>query len=198
MEKKQQTDYNDVFLTRNLLANIPLVEKGARLPKETMAAVMLLRVAYGKRVDEFEADMAEVLRGLKKEGYDERAQAVARMEDTDRRQREHDQWDGTGEQPAAPTDEERRQADETRAAADDFRRERAELEEAYMEARRKKAAEPVAVKNGRLTQQEYADVCGLLGAEGDMDFRVPGSGQEPVKMPREYFLGLVAASLVAD
>lgn len=189
--------YNDIFLRRNLLINIPLMQDGNKLPKGTAASVMLLRVAYQNKVDEFIKTIQDVQKALKKDGYDDRAQAVAEMRRTDAKQQAHDQWDGTGEQPAAPTEEELAKAEKTRAdILPDFEAEKQELEEATQEAQTKKAAEKVEMKNATLTRSELADLYELLGTDGTIDYHTPGK-DEADPMPREMFLGLIAANLVA-
>lgn len=188
--------YNDIFNRRNILANIPLALDGNRLPKQTAASVMLLRVAYQNKVDEFVKFIQDVQRGLKKEGFDERAQSVAEMKGIDERRRKAEEWDGEGEQPAMPSKEELEKADKTRETLDDFEAERRELEDATLEAQRKKAEEKVDMKNGTLTRQELADIYDLLGAEGDIAYSVPGMS-EPTTVPREWLLGLIASNLVA-
>lgn len=188
--------YNDIFNRRNILVNIPLALDGNRLPKQTAASVMLLRVAYQNKVDEFVKFIQDVQRGLKKEGFDERAQAVAEMKGIDERRRKAEEWDGEGEQPVMPSKEELERADKTRETLADFEAERRELEDATLEAQRKKAEEKVDMKNGTLTRQELADIYDLLGAEGDIAYSVPGMS-EPTTVPCEWLLGLIASNLVA-
>ena len=52
--------YEEAFYKRVILANIPLVYEGRKLPKSETASVMLMRVAYNKIVDEFQEDMRKV------------------------------------------------------------------------------------------------------------------------------------------
>ena len=84
--------YEEFFMNRAILNNIPLVFEGRRLGKSEVASVMLMRVAYNKKTEEFNKCMEDVLKGLKKEGFDERAQAIAAMEDVDRRKKASEEW----------------------------------------------------------------------------------------------------------
>lgn len=163
-------NYNRVFQVNNVLVNIPLSMEGRKLPGKTAASVMLLRVAYGKKVNEFETDMQEVVKGLKKEGFDERARRYSLPEDDKERM----------------TDEQQRK---------DFESERKELEDAYLEARKRKAEENVEMKCGTLTRDELADLYEVVGTEGVMMMSVPYA-DKPIEVGREGFLQMVAEMLV--
>ncbi len=194
--------YNDIFFRNRIVANIPLVFEGRKLPKSETASVMLIRVAYNNKVQEFEKDMEEVLKGLKKEGFDDRAHAIAEMESIDARMKAAKEWkkgqkgeDGKPvEKPEMPSDEELKKADETRATKEEFETEKKELEEEYVTARQKRAEQKVEVKNGMFSRSEYAEICEVIGYEGEIE--VSGFADVPVKIPREEFLGMIAAHLV--
>ncbi len=194
--------YNDIFFRNRIVANIPLVFEGRKLPKSETASVMLIRVAYNNKVQEFEKDMEEVLKGLKKEGFDDRAHAIAEMESVDARMKAAKEWkkgqkgeDGKPvEKPEMPSDEELKKADETRATKEEFEAEKKELEEEYVTARQKRAEQKVEVKNGMFSRSEYAEICEVIGYEGEIE--VSGFADVPVKIPREEFLGMIAAHLV--
>lgn len=194
--------YNDIFFRNRIVANIPLVFEGRKLPKFETASVMLIRVAYNNKVQEFEKDMEEVLKGLKKEGFDDRAHAIAEMESIDARMKAAKEWkkgqkgeDGKPvEKPEMPSDEELKKADETRATKEEFEAEKKELEEEYVTARQKRAEQKVEVKNGMFSRSEYAEICEVIGYEGEIE--VSGFADVPVKIPREEFLGMIAAHLV--
>lgn len=194
--------YNDVFLRSNIASNIPLVFEGRKLPKAETASVMLLRVAYSGKVEEYQKCLEEVLKGLKKEGFDDRARAVAEMESVDARAKAAKEWkkgdtdkDGKpAEKPEMPTAEELEKAEKTRETVEEFEKEKKELEEAYMEAQQKKSEEKVDFKNGTLTRAEFEEICELIGTEGDIEVR--GFSDTPVKLPKEQFLGMVASKLV--
>lgn len=194
--------YNDIFFRNRIVANIPLVFEGRKLPKSETASVMLIRVAYNNKVQEFEKDMEEVLKGLKKEGFDDRAHAIAEMESVDARMKAAKEWkkgqkgeDGKPvEKPEMPSDEELKKADETRTTKEEFEAEKKELEEEYVTARQKRAEQKVEVKNGMFSRSEYAEICEVIGYEGEIE--VSGFADVPVKIPREEFLGMIAAHLV--
>lgn len=194
--------YNDIFFRNRIVANIPLVFEGRKLPKSETASVMLIRVAYNNKVQEFEKDMEEVLKGLKKEGFDDRAHAIAEMESIDARMKAAKEWkkgqkgeDGKPvEKPEMPSDEELKKADETRATKEEFEAEKKELEEEYVTARQKRAEQKVEVKNGMFSRSEYAEICEVIGYEGEIE--VSGFADVPVKISREEFLGMIAAHLV--
>lgn len=194
--------YNDIFTRKAILNNIPLVFEGRKLGKSEVASLMLIRVAYDRKTDEFNKFMEDVLKGLKKEGFDERSQAVQQMEDVDRRKKAADEWkegdkDSDGkpmEKPAIPTKEELEKADKTRETKADYDKELEELNESYMEARNKKLEEETTITGGTFTRAEYAEICGLIGSEGDIE--LTGFSTEAVKIPRAQLLNMIAAHLV--
>lgn len=161
--------YNDIYNRRNILLNIPLSFEGRRLGKETAANVMLLRVDYQHKLDEYFKIMQEVENGLKSEGYEERAKAYHRMKEG-----------------KTPKDEEQMKA---------FEEEQTAYLDALDEARKKKADEPVEMKNGKLTKEDLADIYDLIGAEGSISYQDAGSGKE-METSREDFLSLIAYNLV--
>lgn len=195
--------YNEVFFKNNIVANIPLVFESRKLPKSETASVMLIRVAYSNKIREYEKCMEEVLKGLKKEGFDDRAQAIAEMESIDARVKDAKNWkqdqkneDGKPvEQPEMPSSEELEKAEKTRETKEEFEAERKELEEAYIEARRKKGDEKIDIKNAMFTKSEYAEICELIGCDGEIDF-VSIFNNEKGKLGKETFLGMIAANLV--
>ena len=73
----------EMFLKRLTLLNITLSLEGKELPSELKAKIMLMRVAYDKAAKAFDDDMQQVLKEIKKEGYDERAQRINRMKEVD-------------------------------------------------------------------------------------------------------------------
>lgn len=188
--------YREIITNRNLLNNVPLLFEGRKLPKSTAASLMLLRVSYNNKVDEYIKTLDEVKKGLKKDGYDEREQAVQQMEDIDRRKKAADEWkEGSeGEKPAAPTEEEIEKAEKTRSTLKDFEAEKKELEDAVNEASNKKLDEKVDMKNGKLTKDEFADIYEVIGVEGTLPVEFPGQPQG--ELPREVFLGWIAQNVV--
>lgn len=164
----------------NLLANVPL--KG--LDGKSTADIILLRVAYDRKADELRDFMADVARKLKPEGYDDRAQRVARMEDVERRQEEGGDH--------APTPEELAEAEETRKTAlETHERERQELETRFQEAQRKKMDEDTEVDGGALPRDTFNALCQQVGAEGAMPLALPGR-EEPVMVGKAQLLAWLA------
>lgn len=189
--------YNDVFLRRNILINIPLVNNGVKLPKSTAASVMLLRVAYQQKVDEFIKIIEDVQKGFKKDGYEERARNVAEMRDIDEREKKAKSWkesDG-GERPKMPSKEELEKAENTRKTLVDFEEEQKELIEHTQEAQDKHSKDTVDMKNCTLTKSELADIYEVIGADGEMEYSVPNQ-TDNFKVSCEWFLGMIATHLV--
>lgn len=59
--------YNDVFVRYQLLCNVPAERDGRRLCAVAATSVLLLRVAFQKKVAEFEETMSRALAELRKE-----------------------------------------------------------------------------------------------------------------------------------
>ena len=95
--------YEEILGKRNISSNIPLVYEGRELSREMKATVVLMKVSYDKVATEFDKDMQEVLKGLKKDGFDDRSRDIQKMEEIDKRKEKND----NGEKDiVAPTDEE--------------------------------------------------------------------------------------------
>ena len=69
----------------NILRNVPMAEGDRKLKGESVAELILLRVAYERKQDELRQFMQDVAKRLKPEGYDEREAKVARMRDIEER-----------------------------------------------------------------------------------------------------------------
>lgn len=189
--------YNDVFLRRNLLLNIPLSKDGNKLPKSTAASLMLLRVSYQRKVDEFIKILEDVQKEFKKEGYDERARAVSEMRNIDERRKKTESWKegDEGEKPQMPSKEELEKAEETRKTLKAFEEEQKELNEHVSEAQDKHAKDEVDMGNNKFTKEEFADIYEIIGADGNMDYAIPNQ-PDKMKVPCEWFLNMVATHLV--
>ena len=160
--------YNDIYNYRNILQNIPLTFEGRRLSKETAANVMLLRVAYQNKLNEYFRTMYEVENGLKNDGYDERAKKYANMKEG--------------------------KIEKNEESMKAFEEEQAVLVDSINEARKRKAEEQVDMKNEKLTKQDLEDIYDLVGADGNFDYL--NTNGESVEMKREEFLSLIAYNLV--
>ena len=73
--------YNDIFTCRNLLLTVPLHCEGRSLCGKTTASVLLLRVAYGRKADEFIGTMQGVRAELEREGKKDDEKALRQAQD---------------------------------------------------------------------------------------------------------------------
>lgn len=162
-------NYNGIYNCRNILLNIPLSFEGRRLSKETAANVMLLRVAYQNKLDEYFKTMQEVEKGLREEGYETREKEYLQMK--------------SGE---IDKDDDKMQS---------FEEEQKVLLDSLEEARKKKAEEQVEMKGGKLSKEDLADIYELIGCDGTFMYHDVGTGKE-IEMKREDFLSLIAYNLV--
>lgn len=183
--------WSELISRRNVLSNIPMSLDGRTLEKGTVANIILMKVAYDRKYDEFQKFMLDVLNGLKKDGYDDRAREYANAEETLNRKKAYDSWSGEGEKPDCPTDEEIEKANDVVANSGDFKKEREELENSFVDAQEKKLKEEVKIQCAPLTKDDFAEICGVVGADGTIEVALPNS-EKPVLVPRQALLGWVA------
>lgn len=69
----------------NILRNVPMAEGDRKLKGESVAELILLRVAYERKQDELRQFMQDVAKRLKPEGYDDREAKVLRMREIEER-----------------------------------------------------------------------------------------------------------------
>lgn len=190
--------YNEIFQNNNILRNIPLVYEGRKLPKSTAVSIMLLRVKYQQKCDEFIKTLQDVQNGLKKDGYEQRAQEVAMMHDVFERKEIAEQWEekeGT-ERPEMPSAEEISRAEKTKAEVlEAFEAEKKEIEDATNEAQEKESVKEIAFNDCKLSKDEFADIYEMIGAEGQFTYTIPGNS-EGIKVSKEWFLNMIAFNLV--
>lgn len=170
----------EMFLKRLTLLNIPLSLEGKELPSELKAKIMLMRVSYDKAAKAFDDDMQQVLKEIKKEGYDERAQKINRMKEID------------GKEDA--TKEEKKEADEIRKTEADFNKETEELNKAYSEAYQEKMKEECDMKPRYFAFEGFAKIIELIGTDGAI--KVKWNSPEALEIPKEEFISLIATNLV--
>jgi hypothetical protein len=138
--------YLEIISKSNLVNQIPLTYNGVKLPSETAANIVLLKVSYNSLMTELHKSLEDILKNLKKEGYDDRAYKVEFMYDTENKLKKYEEWyegmvDDEGKevkQPTKPTEEDIKKAEETRATLKEFEEEKKELIETYEKAALKK------------------------------------------------------------
>lgn len=160
---------------------IPLGKDDFVFPTGLSTALILMQVEYAAKVKHFEDTMQDVLKRLKKEGFDDRAMAVAAMEDVDKRIADGKEV----------SEEERKKADETRSTLHDYRAEYDELNKQWMEARIKKGEDEVPGFNPKLTKDEYKQLVETIGIVGDIEL---DGVSNPI--PKTAFLRMLAEHFV--
>lgn len=168
---------------------------------KTSTDVILLQVTYQQKMKEFDEFMQEVLKKLKKEGFDDRLQKHNRFTELDGRIKAHDEWkegqtnaDGKPvERPAKPSDAEIEEADKLRADEEDFAKEMSELDAAYQEAYTKKINEEVKGMK-KFSRETYESIISFIGFQGNLTLSFPN--REPLELSRQEFLRMVGFNLV--
>lgn len=173
----------------NILMNVPMAEGDRKLKGESVAELILLRVAYERKRDELRQFMQDVAKRLKPEGYDEREAKVLRMREIEERAKAAEESKGGDN---APAPEELEEAKETRAdVLETHEREKEELEKAFLEAQERKMDEEEPSPAKGLSRAAFADICSLLGTEGDTAMLLPGQ-EKPVPVAKAQLLTWIA------
>ena len=171
----------------NILMNVPMAEGDRKLKGESVAELILLRVAYERKRDELRQFMQDVAKRLKPEGYDEREAKVLRMRDIEERAKAAEKGGDN-----APTPEELEEAAKTRAETlETHEKEKEELEKAFLEAQERKMDEEEPSPAKGLSRAAFADICSLLGTEGDTAMLLPGQ-EKPVPVSKAQLLTWIA------
>ena len=92
----------------------------------------------------------------------------------------------------APTPEELEEARKTRAETlETHEKEREELEKAFLEAQERKMDEEEPAPAKGLSRAAFADICSLLGTDGDTAMLLPGQ-EKPVPVAKAQLLTWIA------
>ena len=186
--------YNEIFLRNQILANIPTQRDGRKLSAGTATSLLLLRIAYQNKMEEYDGICRKALDDIKKDGkyagFDEKAQAQEEAKRVLAMKKAYDEWKETdGERPACPSQEEIEKAEGAKAESAEFERMMTELTEAYGAARAKQAAVETGIEVNKLTRAELEDIVGVVGTDGDVRMKTPnGEFDEPCMS----FLAMVA------
>lgn len=171
--------WTEIAARANVLRNVPLSTEGRKLGGDTMAELILLRVAYDRKAEELQLFMADVAKGLKPKGYDERERKAARHEELSKKS------DRTADE-----DRELRESI-TKEELESHERERKDMEKAFQEAQAKKMEEDVDPPAKPLSRKALAELCELIGAEGCIALQLPGQ-DEPLTVTRAQMLTWLA------
>ena len=178
--------YYELLSKSNLVNQIPLVFNGIKLPADTAANIVLLKVSYNNAIEDLRKEQEEILKNLKKEGFDDRLHSIEEMESVDARIKAFNEWtedltDDKGnkvEKPKYPTEEEINKANETRKISVEFEKEKEELSEVYEKAIQKKYFEDVKLDKG-ITKEDWKNIYNIIGTDSTIEFKYPnGSSKE--------------------
>ena len=137
--------YAEIFNKAAVVRNIPLICEGRELPSGMNAIVVLTRVQYDKHMHAFEEEMKDVLKSLKKEGFDERSERQDRLKDIDSRAEAAKKW------------------------KDAYDEELEKLNSDYGEAHDKKMEEEIKFDERKFTAEQFESIIKMIGIEGDIE-----------------------------
>ena len=190
-------NYVDLMNKSVAIKNVPLTFEGRALPSKLQAKIVLAKVAYDKALTAFNEKMRDVYNELKPEGFDELEAKVRKMLDVEAKEKAHEEWNGEGEKPAEPTQEELAEAAAIREKEmKDYEVKREELNGKFNEAYAEAVKDEAPVKEKALTEDELAAIIEVVGMDGEMDFI--GNDGRPWKVKRCEFVDLIAAGLVGE
>lgn len=193
--------YEDIFNKFNIANNIPLEINGHKLNKEMKAKVVLLTISYDSMLSRFYKEMELAGKKLKKEGYDNRARDIQKMEEIDSRLETLKTWkkgckDDNGNEipkPLEPTEEELTEASKIRETKTAFDEEQKELDEAYQKAYEEKLKEEVKMTEHKLSSTDFAEIIDLIGTDGTITIKIGDAKRENACID---FIKMIAANLV--
>lgn len=188
-------NYGSVIMGQHIVDSIPFEMDGKKLSVAMTAQLAVIQASYKMCLKSVDDLTTEVIKRLKKEGFDERAQKILRMEAIDKKRQAHLAWKegDEGERPEAPTDEEIAEADKIREGKEAYDKEFAELDTAYKEAYDEKLKEEVKEPPKRMSGELFEAVIEMLGVSGKMTASTPGGKME---VNRADFIRLMAETLL--
>lgn len=194
-------DYRTVMLGQRVADSIPYECAGRLLPVPMTAKLAVLQASYKLAMKEFDDFMAETVKRLKKDGFDERTQKIQRMADIDGCLAAHESWkEGSKDKdgndipcPAKPTDEELKEAEEIRATKADYDKELEQLNTAYSQAYNEKLAEESKTRPKGMDNDLFESVIEMLGISGEITVKMPNGD---INVGKTDFIRLLAENLV--
>lgn len=163
--------FSEVFQKGTILMNIPVTEGKYLFSPSLMSSIILMQVACSKKFKEFDDFMREALGKLKKEGFEKRAQKISQINDIEKRLHEHDNWDGKGERPVKPTEEELKELENSKQLKEEYSKEIDDLQQAYSKVYQDKLQEEISDMKLGFSRHEYEDLVKVIGVTGDINFR---------------------------
>lgn len=175
--------YYELIGKANLANQIPLAYGEKKLSADSAAEVVLLKVHFNSALENMKESLDEVVKNLKKEGFDERSSAIEEMKKVDATLKAISEWEdgkSEGEKPKMPTEEEIAKAEETRKTEEDFNKELLELSEVYNKAANKQMFEDVDFKYG-LSKDAWKNIYDMLGTDDEIDFIFANGTSKKIK-----------------
>lgn len=165
-------------------------------PTQTATKLTALKMSYRKIEKAYQEDIQEALKCIKPEGFDERFRKAMRFRDIENRAKLLEEWNGEGEKPNAPTEEELKEAEEIRPMMDDFLKEEYDMNVQMNDIIANMRKGEIEVPDTTLTWAEWGHIYDAIGIEGDMsDIKNSRTGT-PIK--KELFLEMLAESFIKE
>lgn len=184
--------YSEVFRNSVFALAIPL----ENLEKKAGSSVLFMRYEYEQAMEEFNKKLQGALKVLKKDDFDAKLQKLEKVKSIEGRIEAAEKWNGEGEEPTKVSDEEKTDMETLKAELGDFESgEYADYLEKSKDAYDKLMDSECPTSISKLTREQYTEVYGAVGINGNMEGLKYTMTQEP--FPKEEFLMCVLRFLVA-
>lgn len=174
--------YQELFFRKSILDAIPMKIGDKKLSTFAVSDVILLQVAYQVKIDEFNNAMQEVLKKLKKDGFDERFQKKKLYDDL------------CNKEESTLTNDEIKEKSEFEEISAAFNVEFNELQETYSDAYNKKLKEEIPEMN-KLSNNTFNAIIDIMDFNEKTLLSVTFFS-EPKETSQEELLSMIGYHLV--
>lgn len=187
MEKTTMT-YGEAYRNNDILKFVLVREGEKQLSAKHGVALMRLKGAYSKAVENFEQGVNDTLKEYRKEGWEKR------FEDLDWYQKYLQRKESDEE----ISEDDAKRALEIEPNVEEYKKEVAELNAKYFEIRKEKAEETIEINNGLMPEDFLEALIEAFGYDGNVEIADTPNGVEMKRsLPRVVVYGEIAKYLLA-
>ena len=154
--------YRELSNNAVLAGAIKIIDGAKKLDGNAAIDVVMAQAELERGMSEYQSKMQDIVKKLKPEDYDERSKKQQKMLDIEARAKAVDEWDGEGEEPKMPTDEELKEAEELKQELEGFDKEEKELDEQLGKAAEKLMNEESSIKKVKLSRETLAAIYAMV------------------------------------
>lgn len=181
-------------LDKHVLASAITVFNGDKCVNcETAFSVAKLKSTLNGIAQKFDAKIKDIVKELKPTDYDIRADKYRRLHEIETREKAHDGWNGEGEEPERPSEEELKDAEGFRTELEGFEHVHADFVERVNLAYSKIAEEDCGADCPSITRNEWCEIYEVMKGEGVVEVYIDGA-----QLTREQFLNVLIHRFVKE